>query len=305
MKIVSLLPSATEIVYSLGLEDSLHGVTFECDFPGEARAKPIISNTSLPLEPGLSAAEIDRLVAAKVAAGEPLYVLDEQRIQELQPDLILAQDLCRVCAVPSGQVTDALDKLGCRADVISLDPSSIDDVLAGIEQVASAARAEDRGRRLVGGLRERIERVRSTAACLPAVPTVAIEWPDPIFVGGHWVPEMIRVAGGRDGLGVEGEPSRRVSWSEISAAAPEVVIYMPCGFFLDDAVHQARRLYEMPHFAGLPAARTGMVFATDASSYFSRPGPRIVDGIEILAWALHPEAFREPPPARVVRVSPP
>lgn len=304
MKIVSLLPSATEIVYALGLQDDLCGVTFECDFPRDTRNKRVVSTTSLPLEADSSPADIDRLVREKVADGEPLYRLDEQAIQEMQPDLILAQDLCRVCAVPSTDVSDALDKLGSTARVISLDPNTLEDILGGIVEVAEVTGVADRARRLVGGLRERVAAVTSIVQELAPVLTLSLEWADPPFVGGHWIPEMVRRAGGIDVLGKEGEPSRRVTWDEVAESAAEAVVYMPCGYFLDDAIEQGRALYEREEFARLPAARSGNVFAVDASAYFSRPGPRIVDGLEILAWTLHLEAFPEPPAGRVARISP-
>jgi iron complex transport system substrate-binding protein len=302
-RIVSLLPSATEIVYALGLEDRLVGVTHECDWPPEARAKPQVSNTSLALPEDASPLEIDGLVSASVTAGRPLYTLDERLIGELQPDLILAQDLCRVCAVPSGQVTEALEVLGCSAGVISLDPGSLDEIIDGIAAVGVAAGWPDRGRAVARSLRERVRAVATKAAGRPRPSVVVLEWSDPPFVGGHWVPEMVRIAGGTDRMGIEGEPSRRVSWSELEAASPEVVIYAPCGWGLGEAVAGARSLYGVPELAATPAAREGRVFAVDASSYFSRPGPRICDGLEILAWVLHPDGFEAPPPARVARVA--
>ena len=303
MKIVSLLPSATEIVYALGLDDYLCGVTFECDHPADARSKPIVSTSSLQDVDGASPAQIDSLVADKVAQDQPLYRIDEALIQELQPDLILAQDLCRVCAVPSGQVTKALDKLGCRAEVVSLDPNTIEDILRSIEEVGRVAGARERAKDFVTELRERVRSVAARAEALDKIPTLALEWPEPPFLGGHWVPEMVRVAGGRDVLGHEASPSRRATWDEIEAAAPEVVVYMPCGYYLEDAVRQARDLYSIPQFGRLPAAKSQQVFAVDASAYFSRPGPRIVDGIEILAWMLHPDTFAPPPEGRVSSVS--
>jgi iron complex transport system substrate-binding protein len=304
MKIVSLLPSATEIVYALDLSEDLVGVTHECDHPPAARAKPCVSTTSLSLDDGVAPAAVDRLVSEKVASGEPLYVLDERRIRELQPDLILAQDLCKVCAVPSGQVTDALDKIGCSADVVSLDPSTVDEILDGIVAVGSAAGREELAGELVRSLGARVEAVATKASSLPVPRVLALEWPEPPFAGGHWVPEMIELAGGADVLGTKGAPSRRVSWDEVAAAAPEVVVYMPCGYGLAGAAGQAHCLFEVPPFRSTPAAREGAVFAVDASAYFSRPGPRVVDGLEILAWALHPESFPNPPAGTVARIAP-
>ena len=302
MKIVSLLPSATEIVYALGLEDSLQGVTYECDFPEAARGKPVISNTALPREELGSSGAIDAAVREKMEARQPIYLLDRERIREIQPDLILAQDLCRVCAVPSGQVEEALDELGCTSQVLSLDPSSVDEIIDGIAEVGRATGRDDRARQLVEGLRARVEVVRSAAEPLPRVRTFAIEWLDPPFVGGHWVPEMVRLAGGQHLLNAERAPSRVASRSDIVRAGPEVVVFMPCGYGLEEAIAEAKLLLANEGFATTPAARGGAVFAVDATSYFSRPGPRIVDGLEILAWILHPEAFPEPGEGRAVRV---
>jgi iron complex transport system substrate-binding protein len=300
VRIVSLLPSATEIVYFLGLEGGLEGVTHECDWPPEAASRPVVSTTSLPLDEAMDAGEIDRIVGEKMALGEPLYQLDEHLIRRIQPELILAQDLCHVCAVPSGQVTDALDKLGCRAEVISLDPSTVEDVLDGIDQVARCTGVDASA---VDGLRGRVDAVRAATESLKPVPTLALEWSDPPFVGGHWVPEMVEIAGGRDVLGSVGKRSERVEWTHIADAAPETIVFMPCGYFLNGTIEQAGGLYDIEAFTSTPAARTGNVFAVDASSFFSRPGPRIVDGIEILAWILHPETFPEPPAGRVARVA--
>ena len=302
MKILSLLPSATEIVYFLGLEEQLGGVTFDCDYPPEAASKPVVSNTSLPVDGELTAAEIDALVVDMMRRGKPLYALDEERIRSIRPDLILAQDLCHVCAVPSGQVTDALQKLGCSARVISLDPHSLDDILDGIEEVGLATGAATASER-VDALRARVERVRGEASDLARPRTVALEWADPPFIGGHWVPEMIAIAGGTDALGRRREPSSRRSWQEIVEAEPDVFVFMPCGYGLEGALDQVNALYAVPGFSETPAARNEQVYATDASSYFSRPGPRIVEGLEILAWILHPETFDKPPPERVVRVT--
>jgi iron complex transport system substrate-binding protein len=302
VRIVSLLPSATEIVFALGLGDQLDGVTYECDYPPEASSKPIVSDTALPQNRPLSAGEIDQLVSEFMDRGESIYILDKDLIRTIQPDLILVQDLCRVCAVQSGQVQDALADLGSEAEVISLDPKGLEDILECILAVARATGTEARGKELVEGLRERIERVRRSAVRLPSIRTLCLEWGDPPFVGGHWIPEMVEIAGGSSLLNGPGESSRRVTWREVAVATPEVILYMPCGYFLGDAEAEAEELFRLPDFAETPAARGDAVYAVDASSYFSRPGPRIVDGLEILAWAVHPDAFPEPDPSRISRV---
>jgi iron complex transport system substrate-binding protein len=302
VKIVSLLPSATELAFALGLGDELSGVTFECDYPAEARTKPVVSDTSLPTDRPLSAGEIDGLVNERMDRRESLYVLDKELIATIQPDLILTQDLCRVCAVPSGQVEEALEELGCRAEVVSMDPTGLDEVLKSFLEVGRATGTEARAESLVTSLRERIEAVRARAARLPEIRTFAMEWLDPPFVGGHWIPEMIRLAAGVSLLGEPKQRSHQVTWRQIADAAPEVVLVMPCGYYLAEAEEEAARLYTMPEFRGTTAFADGTVFATDASSYFSRPGPRLVDGLEALAWAIHPEAYPEPPAGAIARV---
>jgi iron complex transport system substrate-binding protein len=302
VKIVSLLPSATEIVYALGLGDDLEGVTYECDFPPEARSKPVISDTALPQDSPLTPGEIDSLVRDFMERKEPIYVLDKERIQRIQPDLILAQDLCRVCAVPSGQVQDALQELGCRADVVSLDPHSLDEVLACVLEVGAATGTEAVADLLIAALRERIESVRRTALRLPSIRTLCLEWSDPPWVGGHWIPEMVQIAAGTNLLNEPGQPSRTVSWKEVADAAPEVIVFTPCGMYLPEAVAEAESMLRVPELTETPAGRAGAVFAVDASSYFSRPGPRLVDGLEILAWAIHPDAFPQPTQDGAARV---
>jgi iron complex transport system substrate-binding protein len=304
VRIVSLLPSATEIVFALGLGEQLDGVTYECDHPPEARSKPVVSGTALPQDRPLRPGEIDTLVAEFMERKEPLYQLDRDLLRKIQPDLILTQDLCRVCAVPTGLVQDALDELelGATTRVLSLDPHSLEDVLESILTVGRATGTEDRAGEVVAGLRQRIERVRRTALRLPSVRTLCVEWIDPPRVAGHWVPEMVEAAGGTNLLNEPKEPSRACSWRQAADANPEVVVLMPCGYYLEEAEEQAESLFALPDFAGTPAARGRAVFAVDATSYFSRPGPRLVDGLDILAWAIHPEAFPEPPPDRITRL---
>jgi iron complex transport system substrate-binding protein len=305
VKIVSLLPSATEIVFALGLGDDLEGVTYECDFPSEATTKPVISDTALPQDRPLSSAEIDEAVRERMERKEPIYVLNKELIKKIQPDLILAQDLCRVCAVPSGQVEDALKELGSEADVISLDPKGVGDILDGIVEVGRATGTEKRAEDLVASLRQRIDALKAAAVRLPTIRTFCLEWLDPPFVGGHWVPEMVTAVGGENLLSATGEPSRTVTWREVGDAQPEVVMFMPCGYYLEEAEAEATRIYGVPEMRPTTAVQSENVFAVDASSYFSRPGPRIVDGMEILAWAIHPEAFPEPPDGTITRLAGP
>ena len=304
MKIVSLLPSATELVYALGLGDDLSGVTFECDYPPEARTKPVVSDTALPAGRPMSSGEIDAEVNRRMEAKEPLYVLDKELIRDIQPDLILTQDLCRVCAIPTGIVQDALDDLGCRAEVVSMDPSGLEEILESFLEVGRATGTEPRAKELTTRLRERIDQVTAGAARLPTIRTFCMEWLDPPFVGGHWIPEMVALAAGENLLNEPRKRSREVTWREIADAAPEVVVFMPCGYYLEEAEQEAARIYGVPEFRATTAFASRTVYATDASSYFSRPGPRIVDGLEILAWAIHPDDFPPPPEDAIARVAP-
>ena len=282
VRIVSLLPSATEIVYALGLEDDLVGVTHECDFPAAAKAKQVVSVSALT--PGATPAEVDQRVSASLAGGEPIYRLDDMAIRDVRPDLVLTQDLCAVCAVPSGHVNAALEVLGCSAEVVSMDPSSLGEVVDCIEAVGRATGTEERARLLADDLRHRLDEVRRAVAGLSRPRTFALEWSDPPFNGGHWVPEMIDVAGGEPVLGNPGVDSVRVSWEQIAAEGAEVVVFMPCGYDADAAAEEATRtLLQRSELASATS-----FFAVDASAYFSRPGPRLVDGVEALAAALHP-----------------
>lgn len=290
MKIVSLLPSATEIVFALGLDDALEGVTHECDFPASARTKRVVSGTALPDRP-MTAREIDDAVTTSVQSGEPIYTLDAAAIRAIGPDLILTQDLCEVCAVPSGAVEAALETLGCRSEVVTLDPTSVDDVIAGIGQVGDATGMTARATRLMAELRDRVDRVRAAVAGRPRPRTLALEWSDPPFSGGHWVPEMIDAAGGASVIGEAGERSRRLSWPEVRAAAADVVMFMPCGYSLDRAATEGAGLLDVPELAGASS-----IYALPADALFSRPGPRVVDGIELLASLLHPGAVTPLPP---------
>ena len=296
MRIVSLLPSATEIVYALGLEDQLVGVTHECDWPPAARTLPVVSHSALPAT--TDPVEIDRVVAASLGDGEPIYRLDREAIRDLRPDVVLSQDLCAVCAVPSGHVNAALEVLGCRAEVVSLDPGSLDEVLGCVLRVGEVTGTASRAEAVVADLRRRLADVRAAVAGRPRPRVFALEWGDPPFNGGHWIPDMIDAAGGAPVLANRGAPSERIRWSDIAAAEPDVVVFMPCGYELDAAVEEGRRtLVARPELAG------ATIFAVPANAHFSRPGPRLVDGVEILAAALHPGASASSPGDAVLRLS--
>jgi iron complex transport system substrate-binding protein len=287
VRIVSLLPSATEIVYLLGLEHALVGVTHECDWPRAAQTKPCVSFSNLPSD--ASAADIDRLVSAAAAGGLPTLGLDHDALRQLRPDLLLTQDLCAVCAIPRGDLRVALDRLGLDAAVVSLDPSSLDDVFDGIVAVGVATGSRARAADVVGGLRRRLEEVRDAVRGSARPRTLALEWADPPFSGGHWIPEMIEVAGGEPILASPRSPSVRLSWDEIAAARPELVIFMPCGYDLQAAIRGAAPLLERDELRDVHA-----LFAADGNAFFSRPGPRLVDGVEALAGVLRAAGAAHP-----------
>ena len=295
MRVVSLLPSATEIVYALGLGDQLAGVTHECDYPPQARTKPAVTSSTLS-DPSLTSAEIDARVAEQQADGLGTYRLDVGRLAELRPSLIFTQGLCDVCAVPHGVVRRAVPSLPTRPHVYSLDPTSIGDVLSDIKTVGDATGRQVRARELIAQLRRRIDRVTFLTAGIELLPRVfCLEWLDPPWTAGHWVPELVGMAGGYDELGGGGEPSRRTTWQEIARFAPEVIVLMPCGFDLERTRAELARTTLPPEWSGLPAVVDGRVWAVDGSAYFNRPGPRLVDGLEILAGIIHPELFDAPP----------
>jgi iron complex transport system substrate-binding protein len=300
VRLVSLLPSATEIVYALGLGDDLAGVTFECDEPPAARTEKVVvvggRDTS-----GMTPGDIDRYVRSQLAAGRDLYTLHARALAGLDPDLILTQDLCRVCALPSGHVEDALDYLGCRADVLSLDPHSLDEVLDSILAVGQATGVPGRATRLVGELRGRLARTAARVAGRRRPRVAVVEWVDPPFTAGHWVPDLVSAAGGQPVAAHPGEPSVQASWPQIAAAEPEVVVVAPCGYHLPGAIEQAG-----PAVRALPGTA---VWAIDADGIVVRPGPRLVDGVEAIAAMLHPVDPVDPggapavPPGTVYRVT--
>jgi iron complex transport system substrate-binding protein len=286
VRIASLLPAATEIVAALGRADELVAVTYECD-PEIRERVAVVVDTVLP--PGLEAGAIDAVVRDRAARGLPMYELDRAALAGLDPDLILTQDLCRVCALPASTVAEALDAIGCRADVLTLDPHSVDDVLAAITAIGKRIGTSAEG--LVGGLRARLDAVESAVGGRPRPRVLALEWTDPPFLAGHWVPELVRRAGGEPVGGVDGGRSVAVGWGEVAAFPADVVLVAPCGYGLAAAAEQAVAVRERFPGAG--------VLAIDADSYVVRAGPRLVDGIEAIAWALHPDAVPAPPPGRI------
>jgi iron complex transport system substrate-binding protein len=294
MRLVSLLPSATEIVYALGLGDQLVGVSFECDEPAAARAEKTVVVGGLDTK-GMTPREIDDYVHGQLAAGGNLYTLHERALADLQPDLILTQDLCAVCALPSGHVEAALAYLDCQAQVLTLDPRTLDEVLDTFLTIGRATGVPGRADRLVAGLRARLAAVAARVAGRPRPKVAMIEWVDPPFTAGHWVPDLVTAAGGTPVAARPGEPSVAARWPEIAAAAPDLAVVAPCGYHLDGAAEQARiAVQELP---GLP------VWAIDADGIVVRPGPRLVAGVEALAAMLHPGIASPAPPGAIERVA--
>ncbi len=299
-RICSLLPSATEIVCALGLSDRLVGVTHECDFPPAVRQKPRVTSSVIDSE-GLSGAEIDQAVRDSLAEEATIYHLDRNLLDHLRPDLILTQELCDVCAVGTDLVKETVATLVRPPMVVSLEPRTLNEVLESVLTVGRLTGAEQRATELVQQLQARLDRVRQAVRERPVVPALTLEWVDPVFVGGHWVPEMVRIAGGRDVLGWAGQPSRQVTWREVADSHPEVVIAMPCGFGVERSAEELSRAALPSEWDGLPAVRADRVFVVDGSSYFNRPGPRLIEGVEILASLLHPEVFRDAPEGSCAR----
>jgi iron complex transport system substrate-binding protein len=294
MRIVSLVPHATELLYALGLGDDVVGVTHECDFPPQTARVPRITRDVLPA--GLSAGEIDAAVRERTEKGEAIYALDEDLLAELAPDLIVTQELCPVCAVSYGEVQEVAQRLDPCPQVIALDPKTFGETMGDIRTLAQATGAHDAALDLVSRQRARVDQVKIAVKDTERRSVVAIEWFDPVFVAGHWTPQLIELAGGTDLLGFAGEHSEQLPWEALQAAKPDVVLCIPCGYDGPRSLAEAEQ-----HSGRLRALGARDVIALDASAYFSRPGPRLVDGLETLAHALHPERVPQAP-GRVHRV---
>jgi iron complex transport system substrate-binding protein len=294
MRIVSLVPSATEMLFALGLGDEVTAVTHECDYPPEARDLPQVTRDVIG--PGLSSAQIDAAVRDLTARGQAIYELDEHALERLQPDLIVTQALCAVCAVSVDDVRAVAERLDSKPRVLSLDPTTLGEVLGDVRTLAEATDAQDAGAQLVEDAASRIDRVRLAVRAAEPVAVAAIEWLDPVFTAGHWTPQIIEYAGGRDVIGLPGEPSEQHSWEELAASRPEVAVVMPCGF---DAERAAEEAYEYADELETLGARR--VVAVDAAAYFSRPGPRLIDGLELMGHILHPDRLPDAP-AEVIEI---
>jgi iron complex transport system substrate-binding protein len=307
LRIVSLLPAATEIAAGLGLLDQVVGVSHECDFPEEASARPRVTHCPVH-NAGLTSGEVDQWVRRALRDNGTIYTIDEQLLRELQPDVILTQKLCDVCAVGYGTVARLAETLPGRPKVVNLEPTSLSDIFDDIRRVAQACCVSARAEQLVASLSERLETVRRKADRISHRPhCFLMEWVDPPFCSGHWGPELVQIAGGHDSLGRRHQPSAQVDWREVVNTRPEIIVLALCGY----DINRARRDYELlrsfPDFDSLPAAHDGEIYLVDASAYFARPGPRIVDSLEILAGILHPREFHEfasrgPEDPRVVRI---
>lgn len=299
-RIVSFLPSATEIACALGLEDSLLGITHECDYPASVRTKPVVVRNVLPIEQ-MNQSEIDRAVAERMRAGLSLYQIDEKLLGEIAPDLILTQDLCQVCAPSGNEVSQVLKLLPKTPQILWMTPRSVSEIFDNIRDLGAATGRVDEAQRLIDNCTTRLDTLSTRTAAIATRPRVfCMEWLDPVYASGHWVPELVHAAGGRDEIGRAGGESVRVSWDDIFSFAPEVLVIMPCGFNLQQTLNQVSSVFgpsdsiaHDPRFLNLPAVKNARVYAVDANSYFARPGPRIVEGAELLARLIHPDLFAD------------
>jgi iron complex transport system substrate-binding protein len=296
-RIVSFLPSATEIACALGLADSLVGITHECDYPPEVRSKPVVVRNVLPIE-RMSQSEIDRAVAERMREGQSLYQIDEELLRTLAPDLILTQNLCQVCAPSGNEVSQVIKTLGRTPEILWLTPQSLSEIFDNVRELGAATGRTAEAEQLIANCEARLKHLSDRLHAVAERPRVfCMEWLDPVFASGHWVPELVKLAGGVDVLGSEHGESVRVTWEQVVAAAPEVLVIMPCGFNLEQTMKQIWSVFGYQkseaarQFFELPAVRNGRVYAVDANSYFARPGPRVVEGAELLARLIHPELF--------------
>lgn len=290
-RIVSFLPSATEMICALGLADRLVGVTHECDYPKEAKTKPIVVRSAIPME-GKSLREIDVAVSKRLRHGESLYLVDEKLLNLLAPELILTQNLCQVCAPSGNEVSQVLKALRPKPEILWMTPKSLAEIEENLRSLGQATGRLSEAEELIALGRTRLDKITSVTGGLSYRPRVfCMEWIDPVYCSGHWVPEMVELAGGVDLLSRKGKDSARIPWSDVLKWAPEVMIISPCGFHLDKVMEYVTQLFDFPGWHDLPAVRQGRVFAVDASAYFARPGPRVIDGTELLAHLIHPELF--------------
>ncbi|HXV32778.1 MAG TPA: ABC transporter substrate-binding protein [Gaiellaceae bacterium] len=294
MRICSLVPAATEVLFALGLGDDVVGVTHECDWPPEASAKPVVT-ASLIQTGDLSSAEIDRAVAETARDGRPLYAIEEEQWAEIDADFVVMQELCDVCAVSAEQVDGALRARPLDVGVLDFSPSTLAGIQEAVRELGSWLGAGGAAEELTAGMQSRLDRVAAALAGVDRSPRVFVtEWLEPPYSAGHWVPDMVAAAGGTDVAGMPGEPSHRMRWPDVAALEPDVVVLAPCGFDLDRTLAEVVPLELSAHLLGTPARQESRVFAVDANAMFSRPGPRVVDGVEALAHLLHPAEYPDP-----------
>jgi iron complex transport system substrate-binding protein len=305
MRICSLLPSATEVIALLGLSDELVGISHECDYPPSVKRLPIMVEPMIAPD-GLASVDIDRKVHQLVASGQRLYRLNDSLLRQAQPDLILSQDLCHVCAVTPDQLYDSISSMPRRPHVLTLNPGTVQDVIDDVIRIGDAAGRPDEGHHLAAQLRDRLDAVHARVGDSPYRPrVVCIEWLSPLYIAGHWVPEMVQLAGGQDVLSTPGSPSRVATWEEILAATPDIFIIMPCGFSVERTYQELCQMIQQPDQWRLPSSLAEQTFLVDASSFFSRPGPRLIDGIELLAALLHPLDHESIDESKARRLGPP
>ncbi|MEM0364306.1 MAG: cobalamin-binding protein [Candidatus Nitrosocaldus sp.] len=293
MRICSFLPSATEMLYALGLGDSIVGVTHECDYPEEALSKPKVVRSSFDPS-SMSSEEIDAKIRDLVLNGKDIYVVDDELLKRLSPDVIVAQGICEVCSPYLNEIARARRALGYQPRLIMLDPHDLDGILDSIIQLARELGVEDKGKELVDGLKARMHTITARASMAGYKPRVlCIEWLKPFFTAGHWIPQMVEYAGGINCISRRGEPSRRLSWDEVVKEDPDIIVFMPCGFTVDKALKEFYKVEENDGWFNLKAVKSKQVYVVDANSYFSRPSHRAVRGLEILAKVVHPELFQD------------
>lgn len=300
-RIVSFLPAATEMLYALGIGGQLVGVSHECDFPSDARTKPVVVRPALALET-ISLSEIDVAVAERIRSGGSLYLVDEALMSELRPDLILTQNLCQVCATSGNDLASVLKLLQPAPEILWMSPHSLKDIFENIRELGQSTDRLSVAEACIQDWRERLEKVGARTRQISSRPRVfCMEWADPVYCAGHWVKEMVDIAGGTDELARKETDSVRIPWADVLKWSPEIIILSPCGFNLEKALEQVCHLECQPGWADLPAVRNGRVYAVDANSYFARPGPRVVEGTELLAHLIHPELFDWKGPADAFR----
>lgn len=303
MRICSFLPSTTEIICELDLLDNLVGITHECDYPEAVNSKKRVIMSSIDHKT-LTSKEIDDIVTANAKDGKSTYLVDKDKLKDANPDIIFTQGLCEVCAVSGNTVLEAVEVLDNKPEIISLEPGNVEEVLQSIVTIGDATGKSDKASELVDNLNNRIDHIRTVSGRERDKPRVfCLEWLEPPFVAGHWVPDMVEIAGGEYGLRAKGEQSIKVTWEEILDFAPHYIFVMPCGFDIDKTLNEIDSVTSNPVWHQTPASQKGHVYIVDANSYFSRPGPRIVDGIEIIARTIHSDLFKmEPPPGSILNL---